>query len=291
MLRPSDLRKMDAATPEAPVFLTGPIGKWDYYGDDTELSYKGITAVTGRTEEEDHHGNPEYRLSVLQVDERGLDPSGKVAGWRAGDYAVRSSGELRDAVVVEKTSELEQLYHAFQEMHKTAPFEVSGRLYSETPSYRKWDTEQKYPEYDEIPETVQVFDLAGAKLRDGSEVNSLDAAQCWMLENHPALFMGMSAHQKCPSGDLLFGAVPSAYPEGYRETYENRWTYAQQEADRFGVTLGTETAHDILRDLHAQKAEEQHRQMAAESPKPRAGRRLPDISDMDDGLEVNGPEY
>ena len=202
MLQPSDLRKMDAATSENPVFLTGAVGKWDYSGDDTELSYSGITAVTGRAEDEDHHGNPEY---------------------------------------------------------------------------------------DEIKGTERTFDLSGAMLKDGSPINSLEAAQCWMLENHEPLYMGMSAHQKCPGGDFMFGAVPSAYPEGYRETYENRRMYAQQDAERFGVMLSEENAHDILRDLHAQKADEQHQQ--TEALKPRPERRLPDISGIDNGPDVNGPEY
>ena len=289
MLQPSDLRKMDAATPENPVFLTGAVGKWDYSGDDTELSYSGITAVTGRAEDEDHHGNPEYRLSVLKVNECGVDMSGKEANWRMGEYAVRSSGELRDTNLVDKTPELEQLYKDFQDLHKTAPYEVSGRLYSETPSYRSWDDEHKYPEYDEIKGTERTFDLSGATLKDGSPINSLEAAQCWMLENHEPLYIGMSAHQKCPGGDFMFGAVPSAYPEGYRETYENRRMYAQQDAERFGVMLSEENAHDILRELHAQKADELHQQ--TEAPKPRSERRLPDISGIDNGPDVNGPEY
>jgi hypothetical protein len=61
------------------------------------------------------------------------------------------------------------------------------------------------------------------------------------------------------------------------------------EADRFGVILSEENAHDILRELHAQKADELHHQ--TEAPKPRSERRLPDISGINDGPEVNGLEY
>lgn len=288
MLQPSDLRKFNEATPENPVFLTGSVGKWDYYGEGTELAYSGVTAVTGRADSEDHHGNPEYRISVLRVDERGLDPNGEESRWRAGDFAVKSSEELWDATVSPKTPEMDRLYNDFQDMHDNTPYQASGQLYSESPSYRSWDKEHKYPEYEPIEGTKQTWDLSKETLKDGSFIKSLEDAERWVLENHPAYYIGMSAHQDCPSGDVMFGAVPSAYPEGYRETYENRMKYAQESADRLGVQLGTENAHDVLRDYHAQKADEQREQNSAQ---PRNERRLPDISWISDGADMSGPEY
>lgn len=125
---------------------------------------------------------------------------------------------------------------------------VFGRLFSEKATYYSWDKERQFPRYDSIRETERTWDLCGEKLRDGRVVDSLKTAEMWLLENHPAFIQGANIEW---GEDFSMGCVPcSEYEEGYFESYEGRLRYAKRLADRYGVTVGEETAEDVLRACH-----------------------------------------
>lgn len=114
-----------------------------------------------------------------------------------------------------------------------APYKIVGRKYSDTESYKDWDAEKKFPVYEEIKGTEQVFEPSL------DEVSSLDEAMYWMAKNHPGLFVGMSATERRRGGDFVATAVPSAeaYEPGTYETQANREAYANKYAERYEKAL------------------------------------------------------
>lgn len=164
-----------------------------------------------------------------------------------GDY-FSIEPELLVISDVQRPERMNDLYEAFKKMHTEGGYIVYGMLYEEEPT-----TNGKYVYYQPVENTANVWDLSEAYLNDGSKVSSVDDAFKWLLEQHPAYLEGVIIMQNCPSGDWLRMAPPAnfiGYPAGAYENYNNRYEYAQQAAEEWGVVLGTERAEDILKALH-----------------------------------------
>ena len=235
------------ATKDNPVFVKMDLYETPkYYREDEELPYAtdALVAVSKVSRDEDYdyyiHGdvlNPGNLISDPIY--RHQPVFGDYMGWTVADF----DGN----VITEPTKEMRDLYQNFQDLHDNAPYKVDGALYSEDAIYSKWDDNHQFPQYVRLDTTSQTWDLTSEKLRDGRSVNSLDTAEMWMLENHPAFVQGMRIYQDIPSGNFMLSCVPCPeYREGEYETYEGRRQYAADRAERLGVILGKETAEDVL---------------------------------------------
>lgn len=172
-----------------------------------------------------------------------VDPGTPVYGpfcgrqLRFGDYYNLEPDEA-DIEVIPSSEELNAAHARFLELHRSAPFFVTARLYQETATYTAWDKDHLYPRYEEVEGTEHTWSLEGEKLMNGQLVNSLETAQIWMVENHPEYLQGMCIHQDIPSGDFSCRSVPGKeYPEGMYETIEGRMKYAQDLARRLGTQI------------------------------------------------------
>lgn len=156
---------------------------------------------------------------------------------RFGDY-YNLEQDQADIEVIPSSEELNTAYARFLELHRSAPFFVTARLYQETATYPAWDKDHLYPHYAAVEGTEHTWSLEGEKLMNGQLVNSLETAQIWMVENHPEYLQGMCIRQEIPSGDFSCSSVPGKeYPEGMYETFEGRMKYAQDLARRLGTQI------------------------------------------------------
>ena len=282
-----DCSRLDMATPENPVFIAGTLG--DGWGDHVQPSWKGMFAVIGPRESDDYGEESRYSMYAIRVDTpySSENPSRPL---QFGDFLVKSADELENMVVV-SGAEAERLYQNCIDLHENAPYIASGCLYTDQPIGR-------YAEYGSIPGSEKTWNLKDERLQDGSPIKSLDDGEKWILENHPAYYVGCGVHQDCPSGDIKFQCVPRAYGEGAFENVANRWTYAAEEAKRLGVTMGTKTWDDELTEClgadkdkivyQAQYPQKEEPMTKAEKP----SRRLPDISGIvDNEAEQSGLDY
>ena len=288
-----DLDRLNAATPEFPVFIEGTLQ--DGWGDYMSPSWKGLFAVTGPRESDDYDVETRYSLYALRVDEP-YSQENRSRPLQFGDFITRSDDALKDMSIVQNP-EAERLYKECQDLHENAPFVVQGRLYTDHPV-------DEYS-YGSIPGTERTWEMKDERLPDGSAVNSLAACEAWIVHNHPAYLPGCGIHQDCPSGDFECCVVPSPYG-GRVEDVAYRWAKAKELADHYGVPMGTKTWDDELTEcLGAEKdkviyqaehpQQEQHEELAIEpktSSEPKtSARRLPDISNVADSQEVMGLKY
>ena len=283
----ADLSRLDAATPEHPVFIEGTLGNgWRNY---IQPSWKGLFAVIGPRECEDYGEDSRYSMYAIRVDTP-YSSENRSRPLEFGDFLVKGSDELKNMAIT-YSPEADRLYKECQNLHENAPYIASGSLYTDQPV-------GKYAEYEEIPGSEQTWNLKDEHLRDGSPIRSLDDGDRWILENHPAYYVGCGVYQDCPSGDIKFECDPRAYGDGQFETVANRWAYAAEEAKRLGVTMGTKTWDDELTEcLGADKDrivyQTQHpgkKEPVAKAEKP--SRRLPDISGIvDNEAEQSGLDY
>ena len=159
-----------------------------------------------------------------------------------GGYLMLDADDL-DGHMLQMTQDLMQNYHALYHQRQTAPFLVTGRLFTEVPKILSGG----FSYYPEIPDSQRVWDLSKEHLQNGSRIRSVNDAEKWMLENHPAYIFGMLIQQDCPSGDFMATAVPCmSYPKGMYETLDGRLMYAQMRAASLGVTMGSERAEPIV---------------------------------------------
>ena len=93
---------------------------------------------------------------------------------------------------------------------------IAGRKYSEEARYASWDSEKKYPMYDEIEK--QEWEI---------EAKSMDEAEKWLAKNHPDMFMG--ANISCENGDFAAYSVPCGFwGEGNYETQSARTAWVRK---------------------------------------------------------------
>ena len=255
------IASLDQVSNKNPVFLQVDLYETPKeYRDEYEMPYATATVAAMRSY--DDGGDKMVTMAVLKPAEQ-LHEAAFRRAPQTGDYLSCLTSEM-DLKELQPTADLQDAYQAFQKMHKEAPYQVTGSLYEETPVYMSYDVRKEFPRFPEIKDTEKTWDLADARLRDGSAVDSLGAAEKWMLENHPAYVQGMTITQKCPSGNFMMSAVPCAeYPQGQYETFEGRMNYAQARAAELGVELGSERVKDIL-PAYEQKAERRMPLMPAE---------------------------
>lgn len=154
-----------------------------------------------------------------------------------GDYYNMDADDF-DGVVIASSEELRSAYNRFVDLHKSAPYRATGRLYHEHATYHSWDKDHKYPVYSAIEGSERVWSLKDETLLDGRKVDSLETAEIWMVENHPEYLQGMSIYQEVTSGNFSLHSVPgSEYPEGMYETFEARMRYARDRAARLGTQV------------------------------------------------------
>ena len=152
------------------------------------------------------------------------------------------------------------------------------QLYSETPTYKDYDLKHEFPDYEPIPGTEKVLDLTGKTLNDGSRVNSSEALEKYMLENHPTYLMGYQGVQKVPSGSYVSTAVPCVEYHGFEKSFSSRMEYAKMRAEALGVQLGPDETKQALKEAGVET------DAPAKKPRP-----LPDTSWIKD--VPNGPDY
>ena len=124
---------------------------------------------------------------------------------------------------------LEKKDHEFDVLHKTTPFTIEGRVYSEEPIFSPTDIKKCYPRYE----------MTAVSVWNPKDVYSLEDAEKWLIQKHPDYYFGYSAWQDCPSGD--FRVIPGPgqeYPEGRYETIENRRKYIEEKAIELGIQVG-----------------------------------------------------
>ena len=185
-------------------------------------TYEGLAAIvnTGNDQREEPYVN--YAL---------LQDSGK---YHMGDYAWFHDKEAKTApLTVEQKALAESLYSKFQELHRTSPYRIIGRLYEERPFFADWDKTKAYPSYSQVPGSEKEWKLGV------EDAVSIDEASEWLLKNHPDYWMGANIIQECPSGNFSMHAVPGVeYGRGNHETYAARYRFAEKEAKRRGVVVG-----------------------------------------------------
>lgn len=255
-------------TNDTPVFMQVDLYETPAeYRDDYEMPYASAKVATLRFYADDS----DRMITMAVLESSTLREAMFRQAPRMGDYVSCLDSEM-DGRVIPETPELKQAYADFRKMHDEAPYQVSAALYSETPSYFSYDTRRAFPTFKQLEGSEQTWDLSQERLADGSAVDSLEAAEKWVLENHPAYVQGMSISQKCPSGNFMMTAVPCAeYPQGQFETFDGRLDYARSRAAQLGVTIGPERAQDMWKD-HTMD------------------RRLPETP-VSEGPEVDGPEF
>lgn len=218
------------ATKEAPVFA-----KINVY--DTPAPYRSvdekpyivnmIVAVTGVVEEDWEYY---VRMSILDGGERIGNSNPYRTAVKFGDYLNKCYDDFSVVSIVESNDYVNLLYHKFRKLHDNAPYKVHANRYTEVTNDSK---------YAKIVDDSITWYLNDAKLNDGSDVNNLDTAIKWMLENHPSYVQGMCIAQDCPSGNFYCASVPcDEYGVGNFETYDNRYKYACEWADKLGVVVG-----------------------------------------------------
>ena len=185
-------------------------------------TYEGLAAIvnTGNDQREEPYVN--YAL---------LQDSGK---YHMGDYAWFHDKEAKTApLTVEQKALAEGLYSKFQELHRTSPYRIIGRLYEERPFFADCDKTKAYPSYSQVPGSEKEWKLGV------EDAVSIDEASEWLLKNHPDYWMGANIIQECPSGNFSMHAVPGVeYGRGNHETYAARYRFAEKEAKRRGVKVG-----------------------------------------------------
>lgn len=159
------------------------------------------------------------------------------------------------AEILEPTDDLKAEYQKFMDMHKNAPFIVTGKICDDYPSYSEWDKDQLFPQYGVVEGTEEEWTVpVGTPLSDGTKVLTVEDIEKWMLENHPAYIQGFMARQDVPSGSFMVTPEPSGeYGVGMFEDYDARREYAQSRADVLGVTLGEEYAETIVFEAEAKQ--------------------------------------
>ena len=91
-----------------------------------------------------------------------------------------------------------------------------------------------------------------------SKVRTFDDVSRWMLENHPAQYMGYSTSMS--NGNFLATAVPCVeYDARFYKTREGRMEYARKEAERLGCQVG-EPNYDKLNEVLNQRKKMANRQ-------------------------------
>lgn len=272
----ADMEAFGKATPEDPVLIKGTFWTEHPVSGQEMIASRGTAAIIGPYEIDDPYGYDEERFRVAYLDQKVIgDPD--MVRRRFGDWDIVKLSDIPDGEVVFDPA-VEARYKDFQDMHNNTPFTVVGRLYSEDATYLAFDQTHDYPQYAEIEGTEKTWDLKDATLKDGSPVKSLEAVDKWMLENHPAYYMGYSAAQDCPSGDFVVNVVPGmGYPKGMDDTFAHRMDYAKMHAVEMGVQIGPDETRQVLADARAKQE------------LPKKERRLPDISNIVD--IPNGPDY
>lgn len=272
----SDIESFYNATSENPVFIHGTF--WTELPNGREaVASRGTAAIMGQHQIDDPYGYDEDRFRVAYLDQEVIgDP--KWVRREFGDWDLIKLSDVPDGEVVFDPA-VQDRYHKWQDLHENSPYMVQGRLYSETPEYLPFDPDHSHPQYMPIKETEHVWDLTNEHLKDGSSIKSLEAVEKWMLENHPAYYMGYTVSQQCPSGDFCANTIPGGgYPEGTDDTFAHRMEYAKSMADSLGVEVGPDETKDALQEL------KQTRDVTKKE------RRLPDISRVDFDIP-NGPDY
>lgn len=188
----------------------------DFVGD----TYEGFAAIINKSADQCKEPYVNYAL---------LQDSGK---YHMGDYAwFHDKGTKTVFLTGEQEVFAESLYSRFQELHRTSPYKIIGRLYDTNPFFADWDTKKAYPSYSPIPGSEIEWKL--------EEATCIDEASEWLLKNHPDYWMGANIIQECPSGNFSMHAVPCVeYGRGNYETYAARYRFAEKEAMRRGVEIG-----------------------------------------------------
>lgn len=208
-----------------------------YYNESTPNAYATILAKLVNS---DIHTDI-VSYNVLKVLNQDLSNKLMGRGLEFGDYLNIKKGYFIDTnLSPEEIKQCEILDKKFEKLHKDAPYKIIGSIYSENPTYYDWDSNKKFPNFEEIKREEWMPD----------NVHSLDDCEKWILENHPSYYMGFSATQQCPSGNFRMGAVPCGeYPKGRYETIKGRELYAKERAEKLKITLGQfETDKDISLD-------------------------------------------
>lgn len=218
----------------------------DFFGDDG-FPWKGVVAYdadkfpSGFSNSEDYfNGDERTTFRVLKVNAM----SDALPNYEFGDFFGFDPSDRSRSVIVNKEitekdgalyTECVESNEMFDEYHENANWVVNGSRYSEEPQYYPWDDKKMYPYYDCVEEQEWTLTPRFLAAITGKKP-SLDAAEAWLISEHPDYYMGASIRQDCRSGDFLMCAVPCLdYGEGNYETIEARRNYVSELAVRKGL--------------------------------------------------------
>lgn len=201
--------------------------------------------------------NKDVRFKVLKMDEYNEKVNSSIGrGYDMGEYIYFADDSEYDRMKINEVypdddKRCLKLNEQFDEYRANAPYRVSGCLYSEEPTYYSWDDKKQYPKYDKIEGTDKEWTLTPRYLAAFTrEEPSIDAAEKWLLSEHPDYWMGASIVQDCRGGSFSMHAVPGIeYGEGKYETHEARYEYARDLAFEKGVETVAESEIEAVRNL------------------------------------------
>ena len=125
-LTKSEINRLDAATPEHPVFIEGTLGNgWRNY---IQPSWKGLFAVIGPRECEDYGEDSRYSMYAIRVDTP-YSSENRSRPLEFGDFLVKGSDELKNMAIT-YSPEADRLYKECQDLHENAPYIRINRLES-----------------------------------------------------------------------------------------------------------------------------------------------------------------
>ena len=216
---------------------------------------EALVKETQKSEPGDEHYHYKV-LKILEEDENALT-LGRIPEF--GDYinprmSCTEILKTQEMLTNEEILEADGLLEEFDNLHKKAPYHIHGIFCTEVDDMSAKIIEERD------------FDVP-------SEINSLEKAEIWLINNHPDYHMGCSISQDCPSGNFMATAIPCAeYDEKHYKTWEGRRDYAEKrlqelwkkvedksgivlkvgkvEHDEKGNYIGEEYMNDLMRDKH-----------------------------------------
>lgn len=145
--------------------------------------------------------------------------------------------------ILASTEERRGIYESMRSMRASGCYQVRARLYEGT-GYGMGAAA--------VPGSEERWDLSMAKLADKTACRSVDAAEKWLLENHPDYWMGaiIEGQTEGMPKRIIPGPGKFNYPDGAHEDVARRRATAQEQAEYLNVSLGPKEYLRRWRELH-----------------------------------------
>ena len=225
----------DGASAENPIYANVTINGASYNareGREIPYTLEGVVAIdkldTVNVEDDYGHGtHKEDRVSMMVLDDNSFNTKepDKVRPLIQGSGYSCDPDDVKVNEILERTPELDAKYEAAVGARE---YEITGRIYPEV-DLKGLDHHNAYIEDVKVQPFETSYTVKGLR--------SLEDAEKWLLENHPAEFLGSNLSSN--RGDFMCNCVPSAMVDGDWSSRKNQEATIREYAkNRFGMECG-----------------------------------------------------